>query len=462
MADPRSNLFQNFSCPQFNINATTERRQFFNAVGRVGAFDGLNRIGAAKIGEGLRTLEKISNTIRTGCGSLPTSIGSALGAGLDAGVGWVLENVGIAKTAVDAVRSFNPQIANQALVEAQNIFSKVKQGNFKLRDVPNALQSLQNLERLARNIYTPSITEQRQLVASCQPSPYAMDLIARAPKHKFMFVVQIIPNPGYEGFQDLDIAFLVKESTRPNFRYQMEEVNFYNFRTKIITRTEFEEMQMTFYDDIRNMASAFHAAYLRAMSPVTNYINWNQTLNLEDEGMNFENNRGVGSVFTDDPVVAGGSTSQATIIPVVFQRSASLGELIENQKTIIQEIRLFHLFDGGRWMNVYKFYNPRISQLMLDNLDMTSSGDGTTVQFSFNYDAVYIATQISFEGNDLAKTVADASSDRGAAAYGLRFIATARDAGGLQRPGLLPFGDAATINNNCSPQINTSNPPTAG
>lgn len=462
MADPRSNLFQNFSCPQFNVNATSERRQFFNAVGRVGAFDGLNRIGAAKIGEGLRTLEKISNTIRTGCGSLPTSIGSAVGSGLDAGVGWVFENVGIAKTAVDAVRSFNPQIANQALAEAENIFSKVKQGNFKLRDVPNALQNLQNLERLARNIYTPSITEQRQLVASCQPSPYAMDLIARAPKHKFMFVVQIIPNPGYESFKDLDIAFLVKDSTRPNFKYQMEEVNFYNFRSKVITRTEFEEIQMTFYDDIRNMASAFHAAYLRAMSPVTNYINWNQTSNLEDEGMNFDGGRGVGSVFTDDPVVAGGNTSQATTVPVAAQRSASLGELVENQKTIIQEIRLFHLFDGGRWMNVYKFYNPRISQLTLDGLDMTLSGDGTTVQFSFNYDAVYIATQIPFTDNDLAQAVTDASSDKGAAAYGLRFVAAASGAGGLQRPGLLPFGAAATVSNNCDTQMNTSTPPFAG
>ena len=94
MADPRSNLFSVKPCAPQNApkslaaasKATSERKEFFGALGKIGDLEVLNSVGAGKIGEGLRVLASVSNTIRTGCGSLPTSIGSSL----DAGANWAL------------------------------------------------------------------------------------------------------------------------------------------------------------------------------------------------------------------------------------------------------------------------------------------------------------------------------------------------------------------------------------
>lgn len=97
----------------------------------------------------------------------------------------------------------------------------------------------------------------------CLNSPYALDLIARAPKHKFMFVVSFIFNPEYANLRDVanEMAFVVKKSSRPNIKFQTEDVNYYNFRSKFVTKTEFEEMNMTFHDDMTNNALDFYNAY---------------------------------------------------------------------------------------------------------------------------------------------------------------------------------------------------------
>ena len=51
----------------------------------------LNSVGAGQIGQGLWALASISGTIRSGCGSLPTSIGSSI----ESGANWVLNQTGI-------------------------------------------------------------------------------------------------------------------------------------------------------------------------------------------------------------------------------------------------------------------------------------------------------------------------------------------------------------------------------
>lgn len=190
MADPRK--YMTYKCSLAAATSSSNLRAFGNAVGKVGDLEILNSVGAGKIGQGLRTLSSISNTIRSGCGSLPTSIGSTI----ESGANWVLNQTGIGPTVVDAVRGFNPAIANQAWGQAKTIFNQVKQGKFSMSSVPGMLQDLQNLERLGRNIFAGDGSNSMQSV-ECLNSPYALDLISRAPKHKFMFVVSFIFNKGY-------------------------------------------------------------------------------------------------------------------------------------------------------------------------------------------------------------------------------------------------------------------------
>lgn len=458
MADPRNNIVK--PCPpsylgrsaaEIGTSAST-RNAFFNAAGKIGDLEVLNSVGAGKLGEGLRTLSSISNTIRHGCGALPTAIGGALGEVLDtaneaatAGTDWVLQQMGLSTKTVDAVRAFSPSIANQAWGQAQQVFDRVRKGSFKLSDVPSVLQDFQNLERLARNIFVPSIGDkQLQLQPQCEASPYAIDLIARAPKHKFMFIVQFIPNDAYASLGQLDWAFTVQNSTRPSVKYQMEDINYYNFRSKVITKTEFEPMSMKFFDDITNQSGQFYAAYMKAMSPIANYSQANQFNAPEYEGMNFM------------------SPPAGPISGVTFQNqlfSASTGALLGANTSIFREIVLYHVFDAGRKVDIFRFYNPRITQMQLDDLAMNESSV-SLLDINFAYDAVYVDTSVAF--NDLAKAGSAHAAAAGignSAVYPLRYIGAP---GGLNAPnnaGTSPIGNpVSSVGDDCDAPSKTSNP----
>lgn len=391
MADPRTFIVKQCS-PAYAKSgasigsATSTRRDFFNSVGKVGDLQVLNDVGGGKIGSGLRTLASISNSIRTGCGAIPTSIGSTL----DSGANWVLETTGIGPTVVTALQGFHPGIANQAYGQAKTIFDSVKNGQFSTNNIPDVLQDLQNLERLGRNIFTPGAGDAHtSLGERCEASPYAVDLIARAPKYKFLFVVQFLPEAGYSAlsgsdFGPLDMAFTVKRSSRPNVRFQMEDVNYYNFRTKVITKTEFEEMTMSFHDDNLNFATEFYNAYLRAMSPITGLEPG--AVGLEHRGMDF-----VGNTLVNGQIIG---AIQAN------KYAASSGPLAEDRKQVFSEIRLYHVFDAGNRMTVYRFMNPRITTLTPDELDMSVGSEGTELALTFNYDSVYIDTDVSITNNN--------------------------------------------------------------
>ena len=377
MADPRG--YMTFKCNAAAASSQSSMRSFGNAVGKIGDLQVLNSIGGGKIGQGLRTIASVSNTIRSGCGSLPTSIGSTL----ESGANWVLDQTGIGSTVVDAVRGFNPGIANQAWGQAQQIFQKAKSGNFKLTDIPSSLQDLQNLERLGRNIFTPGGGASAGIGVDCLNSPYALDLIARAPKHKFMFVVAFTFTEEYSELMRVgeEMAFVIKKSTRPNIKFHSEDVNFYNFRTNIITRTEFEDMSMTFHDDMRNQSIQFYNAYRNAMSPITNMGSDDATglIDPENSGLDFSN------------LINSQNLIHSTIKSNSY--TAGRGPLVGDASSILKSVKLFHVYDGGRMMNVFQFINPRIIEMNLDELDMSSS-EGNEVQIKFNYDSVYIHANI--------------------------------------------------------------------
>lgn len=455
MPDPRG--FTLKTCRQKEPGRVADRRAFGNAIGKIGDLEILNTTTAgSNIGQGLRTLASVSNSIRTGCGALPSLIGTSL----DTGANWVLEQTGIAPTVVNALSNFEPGIANQAWGQAKSIYQQVSQGGFKYTDIPYALQDLQNLERLGRNIFTPGAAEQRTIAVCEGISPYAIDLILRAPKYKFLFVVQVVFSGEYSGLQQLDFAFVVKNTTRPNLKYQTSDVNYYNFRTKQVTHTQFDEMKMSFHEDTGagrsenamrpdgesgNNALRFYAAYMRSTVPVTNYKTHMELTQAETQGMDF------GAI--DRPVPNDVNTNS-------HKYSASHGPLLTkrgtktDEKTIIREIRLYHLYNFGNHMNVYKFFNPRITSLSLDDLDMSNSTDGTEVTLQFSYDSVYIDTGLPMKTMEY-----DLSQLMSNALYPMRYNSTASGTP-LPDRGIAPFGTPSNgVRGSCSPAINTSNPP---
>lgn len=378
MADPRIFISNNapayFKCQVASAQSSSDFRNFSNAVNKVGDLSVLNGIAGGAVGAGLRTLASASNSIRTGCGALPTSIGSSLSSGAN----WVLQTSGIDPSYVTSLQDFNPGVANVAYSQAQQIFQQVQSGNFKTTDIPNYLQDLQNLQRLGSNIYTPS-SSNNAIAVDCTASPYAMDLIARQPKHKFLFVVQFIFQAAYTELTDLDFAFVVKKSSRPTVKFKSEDVNYYNFRTKVNTMTEFEPMTMTFHDDTQNYAMRFYNAYRNAMSPVTN-INLDYGLiGPEQRGMQYDDANKI-------PAVDGSILGQ--------DYSASRGPLEQDSIQLLKSIRLFHVYDAGRLMNLFEFSNPRMTEMSFDDLDMSVGNEGTEMTINFDYDSVFIKTDL--------------------------------------------------------------------
>lgn len=443
MPDPRT--FSVKQCPPAYAaksgagiaSATSARRDFGSAVGKIGDLEVLNSIGAGSIGKGLRNLASISNSIRTGCGALPTSIGNSL----DAGANWVLEQTGIGPTVVDALRGFNPGVANTALGQAKAVFQQVKQGGFKATDIPSVLQDFQNLERLGRNIFTPGRSDaQTSLGGACEASPYAIDLIARAPKYKFLFIVEFKPTAPYTalgvgGVPVLEMAFAVKRSSRPNIKFQTEDVNYYNYRSQFVTKTMFEEMTMSFHDDIRNAATQFYNAYLKAVSPIANIDpdgGGHQSSMLELNGMEFAFKPGA----NEQSAQGMGTLNQPRMIvnEIPANRYAgSSGPLAGDVKTVFERINLYHVFDYGRRMTVYNFINPRITSLTPDDLDMSVGTEGSELSITFNYDSVYVNPDV-----DLAtyKNIRDLQPN---AVYQMKYNGTAGTVGPNPQ-GIDPFG----------------------
>jgi len=395
--DPRQ--FTVKSCPiqgQAAANQSAHQKNFLDSILKVGDLEILNDIGFGKVGEGLRVLSSVSDSIRVGESAVPGREGndtynSALGkiagtavGAVNEGANAVIDAVGLGD-AMSAVGDLNPEVANRAYGQAKSIFERVKQGNFELSDIPGVFQDLQNLETLGRNIFGGSSPTKpsREL---CGATPYARDLIAYAPKFKFMFIVEVILAPEYQDWSDMasQMAFVVKTSTRPRFEVEYEEVNMYNFRTRVPKRVEYPPITMSFYDDNKNMAHGFYTAYMRAMSPIANIrTNDPQSGSYEQAGMDFGRPASAATFSSFSPDTAG--------------HSASLGPLVGKTTSIIQTLRLHHVFDYGNKMNTYHFYNPRITTFTPSDLSQMETGEGTDFEFEFVYDGLYVEHDYDLE-----------------------------------------------------------------
>ncbi len=376
--DPRNyTQFSVKSCPK-NVNQRVvedqKKSSFFSDLGKAGDIEVLNRFGGGKISAGMRDLSKISDSIRVG------DTDSAI---IPNSAGYVFETVGINPNAAEKAGEFNPGVLNRATGEAESIIDRVRSGNFKLEDVAGQVANIQNLSTLSDGIFTEE-TKPAQLDPLCDASPYAVDLMRYAPKHKFMFVVEVVMASAYKvafkGNEEV-LAFVVKSSTRPNIAIEHEEINMYNFWVKIPKRTVHEPITMKFYDDLNSFAHDFYREYLGHISPITRTGGTDQTPQLGVDWLqaNSMNNNAPKSNST-----------------------ASIGALSGNNKSIITEIRLYHLINYGREMTVYHFHHPKITNMNLDELDMAESGGGNEIEFQFVYDALHIS-----ETKKVKKTITD-------------------------------------------------------
>jgi len=346
---------------------------------------------------GLTSLAQIASSIRTGCGTLPSSLTSTPTAGRD----WVLQSVGIPQSYLGAVAQFNPLVSSAAATTATNIFTNVVSGHFTIGNINASVGPLQNLFNHGKKIYKPPVNSLHSSTRTVQP--YAMDLILRAPKSKFLYVVAFQFKDEYTALTDADFAFVVKHTTRPSTKFEMEDVNYYNFRTKVVTKTTFEEMNMTFHDDVRDTAYTFYRTYMQASTPITNFVPSQSTDALwEEQGMDWDGSLNGGTTagtVNRQPDATITNTPMADVIQNVntTKYAATRGILDNDDLSIINTVTLYHVFYDGATrqylVNITTFLRPRITSLQLDEVDMSVGNEGNQLTMTFNYDSMYMETQ---------------------------------------------------------------------
>lgn len=204
-----------------------------------------------------------------------------------------------------------------------------------------------------------------------RPSPYATDLsfFQYAPKPRFLFKVIFTFQAEYQGnFRTREFSFLVKKIDKPKVRFEYEEANFYNYRTKVLKRISYDPLNMIFIDDSENAVVDFFEYYRRAHSPITwkPFSAGNPRL-LEMTGMDFQDGaaRGLKPGY-----------------------SASVGTLQGGHYHLLKDIKLIEYYAHGTLHNVYFFVNPRINQMDFDggaDHEEGQSGHGLNVSFDFDY-----------------------------------------------------------------------------
>lgn len=214
-----------------------------------------------------------------------------------------------------------------------------------------------------------------------QSTRYAADLIQYAPKHRFMFKVEFKFNPTYVeklmgGREKNAFTFLVKMVDRPKVEFIYEDVNYYNYRTKVLKEIRHDALSMTFIDDIGNNTTDFFNAYRKSYSPISR--------NAFPTGL--------------DPRMAA-MTGMNFSFPLIEnqQDTAARGFLANNAINVLDSVIIRQIFAHGTRMCEYTFHNPRILRFDFDEVNHeTGEGNGLSVQF--DYDALYVSEMKNTDG----------------------------------------------------------------
>lgn len=211
------------------------------------------------------------------------------------------------------------------------------------------------------------------------------------PKLKFLFKVEFFFTEeaksllsqltgGSSNLGDNDFTFLIKSVDRPKIDMEYEDdVNMYNFRTKVLKKIRHRELTMTFLDDTGNRVFDFFDRMMMLHSPITRRSK--SRANAHDKPTPFMNDEtGNGMVFSNTLNGNEGDLSHRGVI------NSPVGNAIES-------IRVKQIFidssqqDMSKAMkqNCFDFINPRIVSFDLDDLTHEAS-EASTLTMQFDYD----------------------------------------------------------------------------
>ena len=282
------------------------------------------------------------------------------------------------KAANGVVSDIQTSIANKTSINASDVVAKASEPLSLLKF------SIDNLPSTGAGA-----TKANSMGTNTRFSPYAMDLFKLSPKQKFMFVCEFIFNGGYDFVGEgqarkNEFATIISQFERPRIKYDYEDnVNYYNFRTKIPKRVLHEPLTIKFLDDRKNLSMDFFHKYMLATHPITG-VDPSAAALYEQNGMNFSDKSLLSASYT------------------------SLPNDDTNTMNILKEIRVYHIYDFGAQMNIYHFTNPKVLSIALDNWDM-GENEGNSIVGEFSYDSVTmeLGVPVTVRDSDTISTLSD-------------------------------------------------------
>lgn len=276
------------------------------------------------------------------------------------------------------------------------------------------------------------------------PTPYASALTGGQGgfdvKTKFLFKVHFTftPQAGLQaatltGGRVSDISqnltFTVKSIDLPKYAFEYDEVNMYNFRTKVLRKITHEGLKFVLYDTAGNHAQDFLNLYLKLLVPLSRR-EWSVGTELQDRGMEFSRDY-LGGMDSSMRQALQGNTreilSSLTIEQFYLSRDSNVGG-----NNIRQAIK----------MNRFTFLNPRLQGFDLEDQDHGAGADPGTINCTFDFDALHMSTGLDGDVRD--------KDEGGMAAYDLlsgqapaisKYTGTRNTSGGNRPSALSPFID---------------------
>jgi len=224
------------------------------------------------------------------------------------------------------------------------------------------------------------------------------------PKLKFLFKVEFIFTPKavaqfpsiLGGSHSQDFTFMVKSVDRPKIDFEYEEVNMYNFYTKVLKKIRHRELTITFIDDTGNRVLNFFRALMMIHSPITRRQmirelgSYNQRISPPDAN---SISMGSGMAFTE-------------LTDIDQDDIAHRGVINSDVGNIIQTIRVKQMYvDSGAPIGsaakevIFDFLNARLVSFDLDDLSHEAS-DVNNVTMQFDYDWMEIVDVGSLQAPD--------------------------------------------------------------
>jgi len=301
-----------------------------------------------------------------------------------------------------AINKINPSTVNSAVAAGDDIVDKLKNGEFNLETIPQYTRDFANLFKLGARLLDPFFKKKPETVIEVQSHPnYAQDYvdIFGGPKFPWKYAVKFDYNPTYQQIGDLPAAFMVKSCDRPQVEYDTEDVNYYNYRSKLIKKTSFKPISMSFYDDQLSSVLAFINTYMQIMIPITNISKDTTSQGIYD-GKDIN-----GLINSFDRSNQHNGKKTAPELPV-HNNAASLSIMDDSTVTqsILSQITIYHFTHGGAFCDVYRLINPKIIDMQLDQLN-NATNDASAITVTWAYDNINIIPLISTKHEDIAKEV---------------------------------------------------------